>query len=70
MHFAVHVILAAVAMGYLQKFPGGQGKHSLSSCRPPWFEGVYDPLGQGSGTMVPVKPDAFKVALNLLISII
>lgn len=23
---------------YLQNFPGGQGKHSFSSCSPPWFE--------------------------------
>lgn len=42
----------------MQNFPGGQGKHSLFSCRPPWFEWEYVPLGQGWGTMVPVKRNA------------
>lgn len=44
-----------IQLVYLQNFPGGQGKHSLSSCSPPWFEWVYVPLGQGWGTMVPEK---------------
>lgn len=40
---------------YLQNLPEGHGKHSLSSCSPPWFECVYVPLGQGWGTIVPGK---------------
>lgn len=49
---------AMVHPAYMQNFPGGQGKHSVFSCRPPWFEWEYVPLGQGWGTMVPVKWNA------------
>lgn len=50
---------------YLQNFPGGQGKHSLSSCRPLASEGVYVPLGQGCGTIVAAdEPMAAKVMMH------
>lgn len=51
---------------YLQNFPGGQGKHSRSSRSPPRFEGVYVPLGQSRGTIVPKEKDAAEQRLTAL----
>lgn len=54
---------------YLQNFPGGQGKHSLSSCSPPWCEWVYVPLGQGWGTIVPKKRQTDRNIIYFFISV-
>lgn len=50
---------------YLQNLPGGQDKHSLSSCNPHWVEWVYVPSGQGWGTIVPIVVGKSKDHLDI-----